>query len=238
MLHRDYHEGEESSIDNERGAVSDSVISEASFQTRPNSIRSSNQGSLLDPSPPYALSLHEYQTDHDYSATTERIQETTQSIVLSGGGKPLVLRIYVMESRNLIATENFGSRRTSSVIQIGLMGRLKQEVSLNLHREIYVDLPLVGMWVLRCVCWQITTSRKDLVGVFEIPIGTIFTSGRVREQPQWYTLEEQSWSGETKQQELAGEVKLRFTLLSSDDDAALSADDSYENIRKLTQATV
>ena len=230
LLLREYHEREEPSIDNERSAASDLVNVEASYQPRPSSIRSSNQGSLLDPSPPYALSLHEYQTDHVYSATTERVATTTQRIVetiqdtneftriisLSGSQEPWLVRICVMELCTLTAETDFEPSNISLIAQLRL-GYVKRKVNLTLNTQqnTYVNLPLAEPWLLEIVCWHVTNGwEKETFGKFELNLANCIWSGGVHMPPAWYTLECPVGKKKMKKTEHVGKVKLQFTLLA------------------------
>ena len=235
LLLREYHEREEPSIDNERSAASDLVNVEAYYQPRPSSIRSSNQGSLLDPSPPYALSLHEYQTDHVYSATTERVTTTTQRIVettrdtneftriisLSGSQEPWLVRICVMESVmescTLTAKTVLESINISSIAQIRL-GSVKREIdlALNTQQNTYLNLPLAEPWLLEIVCWHVINGReKHTFGNFELNLADCIWIGGVHMPPAWYTLKKPSWNSEFgfRESKRAGKVKLQLTVL-------------------------
>lgn len=67
--HRDVA-GHEQSISTEFNSdmvMGEVVLTQSSLPARPSSIRSSNQGSVLDPSPPYAISLHEETRGYEYS---------------------------------------------------------------------------------------------------------------------------------------------------------------------------
>ena len=222
FLLRGYHQGEESSrIDNDASAVRDFVISQAHHRTRPSSISSSDQGSLPDPSPPYALSMNKYQTDHVYATTT-------QSITSSGGEEPLIIRVYVMESCQIVKKNKSRSRSLPLVAEIA-RGPSAQEISIQIQEEvqeeeIYVDLPLVGRWLLKFVCWH---DSGEIVCRFEMNVESIIWNQSMHplhQQPKWYAT-------------FGGKVKLGFTLLDPANEAASPAD-LYKKFRKLAQTTV
>jgi hypothetical protein len=206
FLLREYHEGEGSStIDNEDSTVLDLVMSEAPYQLSPSSIGSSDQGSLLDPSPPYALSLHEYQTDHEYE-------------------EPLILRVYVTKSRH-IAKKNKTRSRNLPLVAETARGPSTQEISLHIQEEVqeelYVDLPLVGRWILKFVCWH---DSGEIVCRFEMNVESIIWNQSVRplhQQPKWYAT-------------FGDRVKIGFTLLDPANEAASLAD-FYKKFRKLVE---
>ena len=219
--------------------VSDSLNSETFFQLRPSSIPSSDQGSLLDPSPPYAISLHEYVTDHAYSLPTTRlpIRDFGQHNISDRREKPLILEVSVGRIFNLDPKDKSRTRSPFLVICRGF--RKYSTPTLNGESNppwnIRFTVPLVGDPLLSCVLWNKSILTKDYVGEIDINVGDIFSSGTMQTGPKWYGLGDTRPVGGKKSHKMWVLIQLRFALVDSSN-AAASPREIYERLRTFVGA--
>ncbi|KAH0836106.1 Phosphatidylserine decarboxylase proenzyme 3 [Fonsecaea pedrosoi] len=135
--------------------------------------------------------------------------------------KPLILKVYVIKARNLAPKDRSGTSdpSTPSIAK-----------TLNPEWKICFDMPLTGVPLLECMCWDKDRFGKDYMGEFDIPIEDIFPNGQIQTQPKWYRLNSRRPSGK-KQSNVSGEVYMQFSLVDSANPSA-----SPDEIRKKFQA--
>ena len=91
-------------------------------------------------------------------------------------------------------------------------------------------MPLTGVPLLECICWDKDRFKKDYMGEFDIPIEDIFTNGQIQTQPKWYKLKSRRPTSK-KGSNVSGEVYMQFSLVDSANPSA-----SPEEVRKKYQA--
>ncbi|KAF7588492.1 hypothetical protein BBP40_005660 [Aspergillus hancockii] len=73
-------------------------------------------------------------------------------------------------------------------------------------------MPVVGVPLLECICWDHDRFGKDYMGEFDIPLEEIFAEGQVHQQPKWYTLKSKRKPSKKKDNDISGEILLQFSL--------------------------
>jgi phosphatidylserine decarboxylase len=104
------------------------------------------------------------------------------------------------------------------------LGTSKQStpsISKNLNPEwkICFDMPLTGVPLLECMCWDKDRFGKDYMGEFDIAIEDIFNNGKIQQEPKWYRLKSRRNSTK-KQSTVSGEVQMQFSLVDSENPSA------------------
>lgn len=87
-------------------------------------------------------------------------------------------------------------------------------------------MPLTGVPLLECSCWDKDRFGKDYMGEFDIPIEDIFSNGQIQQEPKWYKLKSRRREGK-KSSTVSGEVLIQFSIVDSANPSA-----SPEEIRK------
>ncbi|KAJ9602390.1 phosphatidylserine decarboxylase [Cladophialophora chaetospira] len=148
--------------------------------------------------------------------------------------KPMILKVYVIKARNLAAKDRSGTSDPYLVVTLGNARQATPSVSKNLNPEwkICFDMPLTGVPLLECICWDKDRFKKDYMGEFDIPIEDIFPNGQIQTQPKWYKLKSRRPTSK-KGSNVSGEVYLQFSLVDSANPSA-----SPEEIRKKFQAYI
>jgi hypothetical protein len=113
--------------------------------------------------------------------------------------------------------------------KVGLSG---DRSSPRKHGEIYADLLLAGICLLKFACWDNASSKRAIAGEYEDHVDKILWDQSVHQQPKWYTLKDSNGTAFKYLFNLRhiGSVKLRFTLLDHADPAA-SPNDTYQKFR-------
>ena len=150
------------------------------------------------------------------------------------GEKPLVLKIYVIRGRGLAAKDKSGTSDPYLVVNLGTAKQSTPSISKNLNPEwkVVFDMPLTGVPLLECVCWDKDRFGKDYMGEFDLAVEDIFARGGVQSEPKWYKLKSKRKSKGSKA-EVSGEVQLQFQLIDSNNPAA-----SPEDIRRKFKAHI
>ncbi|KIX07573.1 phosphatidylserine decarboxylase [Rhinocladiella mackenziei CBS 650.93] len=148
--------------------------------------------------------------------------------------KPLILKVYVIKARNLAAKDKSGTSDPYLVVTLGNSKQSTPSISKNLNPEwkICFDIPLTGVPLLECMCWDKDRFGKDYMGEFDIAIEDIFPNGQVQSEPKWYKLKSGARAGK-KGSAVSGEVLMQFTIVDSANPSA-----SPEEIRKKFQAYI
>ncbi|KAL3466230.1 phosphatidylserine decarboxylase-domain-containing protein [Aspergillus heterothallicus] len=128
--------------------------------------------------------------------------------------RPLVLKVSVLRGRNLAAKDRGG---TSDPYLIVTLGEARQSTptifkTLNPEWNVTFEMPVLGVPLLECICWDHDRFGKDYLGEFDIPLEDIFADGEIQQQPKWYTLKSNRKSGKRKDSNVSGEILLQFSL--------------------------
>ncbi|KIW42562.1 phosphatidylserine decarboxylase [Exophiala oligosperma] len=146
----------------------------------------------------------------------------------SSDSKPLILKVYVVKARNLAAKDRSGTSDPYLVVTLGNSKQSTPSISKNLNPEwkICFDMPLTGVPLLECMCWDKDRFGKDYMGEFDIAIEDIFANGKVQQEPKWYKLKSRR-VGSKKESTVSGEVLMQFSIIDSANPSA-----SPDEIRK------
>ncbi|KAI9729474.1 MAG: phosphatidylserine decarboxylase [Cirrosporium novae-zelandiae] len=134
--------------------------------------------------------------------------------------KSLVLRIAVLKARNLAAKDRGGTSDPYLVVTLGETRQSTSAIPKNLNPEWNetFDLPINGVPLLECFCWDKDRFGKDYLGELDIPLEDIFANGNIKQEPRWYPL--RSARKKSKKNDVSGEVLLQFQLVDSSNEAA------------------
>lgn len=148
--------------------------------------------------------------------------------------KPLILKIYVIRGRNLAAKDKSGTSDPYLVVSLGASKQSTPTISKTLNPEwkVCFDMPLTGVPLLECVCWDRDRFGKDYMGEFDIAVEEIFAKGGIQSEPRWYKLKSKRKAKNSKA-EVSGEVQLQFQLVDSANPAA-----SPDDIRRRFKAHI
>ncbi|KAL2033109.1 hypothetical protein VTO58DRAFT_106281 [Aureobasidium pullulans] len=129
-------------------------------------------------------------------------------------GFNLVLRVQVLEGRNLAPKDKNGTSDPYLVITLGDAREATSVIdkTLNPKWNQTFDLPISGIssLLLEGVCWDKDRFSKDYMGEFDVALEDIFTNGQTAQEPKWYKLESRK-SGR-KKSNASGEVLLKFSV--------------------------
>ncbi|KAL4783192.1 phosphatidylserine decarboxylase-domain-containing protein [Aspergillus varians] len=151
--------------------------------------------------------------------------------------KPLALKVSVLRGRNLAAKDRRG---TSDPYLIVTLGEARQSTptifkTLNPEWNVTFEMPVVGVPLLECICWDHDRFGKDYLGEFDIPLEDIFMDGDLQQQPKWYTLKSNRKSGKRKDSNVSGEILLQFSL-SDPSNPTASPTEIYQRFKTLVCA--
>ncbi|KAL9111793.1 MAG: hypothetical protein Q9227_003852 [Pyrenula ochraceoflavens] len=146
-------------------------------------------------------------------------------------GKPLILKTYIIQARNLAAKDKSGTSDPYLVVTLGnaRQSTLSIPKTLNPEWKVTFDLPISGVPLLECICWDKDRFGKDYMGEFDIAVEDIFANGKMVQEPRWYTLESNRKGG--KKQQVSGEVQIQFSVLDPAHPSA-SPEDIYQKFKK------
>lgn len=129
-------------------------------------------------------------------------------------GFNLVLRVQVLEGRNLAPKDKNGTSDPYLVITLGDAREATSVIDKTLNPKWHqtFDLPISGIssLLLEGVCWDKDRFSKDYMGEFDVALEDIFTNGQTAQEPKWYKLESRK-SGR-KKSNASGEVLLKFSV--------------------------
>ncbi|EXJ79249.1 phosphatidylserine decarboxylase [Capronia epimyces CBS 606.96] len=158
--------------------------------------------------------------------------------------KPLILKLYVIKVLDLpsvdmaqipnsFAGTKPGCKRQYLIVTLGNSKQSTPSIpkTLNPEWKICFDMPLTGVPLLECICWDKDRFGKDYMGEFDLPIEDIFANGQVQQEPKWYKLK--SRRATKKDTAVSGEVLMQFSIVDSANPSA-----SPEEIRKKFQAYI
>ncbi|KAF3491013.1 C2 domain-containing protein [Arthroderma uncinatum] len=142
----------------------------------------------------------------DLSVSSSGITETKH---------PLILKTQVISGRNLAAKDRNGMSDPYLVVTLGHARQSTPTISKTLNPEwnVCFDLPIVGVPLLECVCWDKDRFGKDYMGEFDIPLEDIFSNGQVQQDPQWYDLQSKWKTTSKKNNDVSGQIQLQFSLV-------------------------
>ncbi|KAM5444922.1 phosphatidylserine decarboxylase [Microsporum ferrugineum] len=128
---------------------------------------------------------------------------------------PLILKTQVISGRNLAAKDRNGMSDPYLVITLGHARESTPTISKTLNPEwnVCFDLPVVGVPLLECVCWDKDRFGKDYMGEFDIPLEDIFSNGQIQQEPQWYDLQSKWKTSSKKNNDVSGQIQLQFSLI-------------------------
>ncbi|KAJ5884806.1 hypothetical protein N7495_009316 [Penicillium taxi] len=155
--------------------------------------------------------------------------------------KPLLLKVTVIRGRNLAAKDRSGTSDPYLVVTLGDSRQSTPTISKTLNPEwkVSFEMPVGGVPLLECICWDHDRFGKDYMGEFDIPLEDIFEDGKVEQEPQWYTLKSKRASNRTKKKKdnnVSGEILLQFSLSDSSNPTASPAD-TYLKFKNLVCAS-
>ncbi|EDN03251.1 phosphatidylserine decarboxylase proenzyme [Histoplasma capsulatum] len=139
--------------------------------------------------------------------------------------KPLFLKATVISGRNLAPKDRNGLSDPYLVVSLGEARQSTPTISKTLNPEwnVSFDLPILGVPLLECICWDKDRFGKDYMGEFYIPLEDIFSAGTIQPQPQWYTLHSGRKAGK-KRSDVSGEIQMQFALFDPSDPSAQPAE--------------
>ncbi|KAK7903838.1 phosphatidylserine decarboxylase [Exophiala xenobiotica] len=158
----------------------------------------------------------------------------TSNTHLPSEQKPLILKVYVIKARNLAAKDRSGTSDPYLVVTLGTARQSTPSISKNLNPEwkICFDMPLTGVPLLECICWDKDRFGKDYMGEFDIAVEDIFADGKIQQEPRWYKLKSRRALSK-KQSIVSGEVLMQFSIVDSANPSA-----SPEEIQKKFHAYI
>ncbi|KAF9888150.1 hypothetical protein FE257_009286 [Aspergillus nanangensis] len=148
--------------------------------------------------------------------------------------KSLCLKVSVLRGRNLAAKDRGG---TSDPYLIVTLGDARQSTptimkTLNPEWNSTFEMPVMGVPLLECICWDHDRFGKDYLGEFDIPLEDIFAAGEVHQQPTWYTLTSKRKPSKKKDSNISGEILMQFSLVDTSNPAATPGE-IYQKFRQL-----
>lgn len=150
--------------------------------------------------------------------------------------RPLMLKVYVIRGRNLAAKDKSGTSDPYLSVTLGPSKQTTPTISKTLNPEwkVCFDMPLLGVPLIECTCWDRDRFGKDYMGEFDIAVEELFINGAVQTEPRWYPLRsKRKHTG--KKSDVSGEIQMQFQLLSSANPAA-SPDEIRQKFRQVISA--
>jgi phosphatidylserine decarboxylase len=140
-------------------------------------------------------------------------------------GMGLVLRVQVIKGRGLAAKDRSGTSDPYLVLAVGdskqATGTMQKTLDPEWNQTLEFPVVSADCATLRVVCWDKDRFKKDYMGEFDVAIEDIFHSGITTPDPTWHRLEGRRSGGKKKKDEnVSGEVQLKFTLYDAINTAA------------------
>ncbi|KAJ5626202.1 Phosphatidylserine decarboxylase-related protein [Penicillium lagena] len=131
--------------------------------------------------------------------------------------KPLMLKITVIRGRNLAPKDRGGTSDPYLVVNLGDARQSTPTIPKTLNPEwnVSFEMPVMGVPLLECICWDHDRFGKDYLGEFDIPLEDLFLEGDVDQQPKWYTLTSKRKPAKKKDSVISGEILLQFSISDS-----------------------
>ncbi|KAJ5930107.1 Phosphatidylserine decarboxylase-related protein [Penicillium verhagenii] len=179
------------------------------------------------------------------ASSTPGQSRSTSPMRIPAEAKPLLLKVTVIRGRNLAAKDRggtsdpFANMRDLQYLVVTL-GDGRQSTptifkSLNPEWNVSFEMPLNGVPLLECICWDHDRFGKDYLGEFDIALEDIFVDGEIKKQATWYTLKSKRVSNRKKKNKknsnVSGEILLQFSLSDSASPTA-SPSDTYRKFKK------
>ncbi|EED19403.1 phosphatidylserine decarboxylase Psd2, putative [Talaromyces stipitatus ATCC 10500] len=170
-------------------------------------------------------------------STTPIQQSRNPSPLRSPMESTLILRVNVVKGRNLAAKDRGGTSDPYLVVSLGSARDSTPTISKTLNPDwnVTFELPISGVPLLECVCWDRDRFGRDYMGEFDIPLEEIFAEGETQHQPTWYTLESKRRRGKKKEHIVSGEILIQFSLLDTANPNASPAD-TYRKFKSIVCA--
>ncbi|KAK2758951.1 hypothetical protein FQN54_003049 [Arachnomyces sp. PD_36] len=149
--------------------------------------------------------------------------------------KPLILKTSVISGRNLAAKDRNGTSDPYLVVTLGDARESTPTISKTLNPEwnVCFELPVLGVPLLECICWDKDRFGKDYMGEFDLPLEEIFADGEIQQSPRWYTLKSKRLSGKKKKEsDVSGEIQLQFSIYDPANPTA-SAEEIYGKFKAI-----
>src|SRR5271154_718210 len=115
------------------------------------------------------------------------IHISKETLIAPAGPKPR-RKGPVRNKRSSMSTGCAAETRTDSyqylVVNLGTSKQSTPSISKNLNPEwkICLDMPLTGVPLVECVCWDKDRFGKDYMGEFDIAVEDIFANGKVQQE--------------------------------------------------------
>ncbi|KAL4931066.1 putative phosphatidylserine decarboxylase Psd2 [Aspergillus undulatus] len=151
--------------------------------------------------------------------------------------RPLILKVSVLQGRNLAAKDRGGTSDPYLVVTLGESRQSTPTIfkTLNPEWNVNFEMPVVGVPLLECICWDHDRFGKDYMGEFDIALEDIFADGELQQQPKWFPLESNRKATRKKDSKVSGEILLQFSLSDPANPAASPAE-IYQKFKTLTSA--
>ncbi|PWY87517.1 phosphatidylserine decarboxylase [Aspergillus heteromorphus CBS 117.55] len=151
--------------------------------------------------------------------------------------KPLILKVFAIRGRNLAAKDRGGTSDPYLVVTLGDARQSTPTIPKTLNPEwnVTFEMPVMGVPLLECICWDHDRFGKDYLGEFDIALEDIFQNGETHQQPKWYTLRSKRKPTKKKDSMVSGEILLQFTLLDASNPNAPGSE-TYQKFRNLVSA--
>ncbi|OJJ44379.1 hypothetical protein ASPZODRAFT_144950 [Penicilliopsis zonata CBS 506.65] len=172
------------------------------------------------------------------SATPTPGQSRSTSPMRMAETKPLTLKITVVKGRNLAAKDRGGTSDPYLVITLGESRQSTPTIfkTLNPEWNVSFEMPVIGVPLLECICWDHDRFGKDYMGEFDIPLEEIFADGEINQSPKWYTLNSKRKGGKRKKDStVSGEILIQFSLYDPVNPGA-SPTETYHKFRSVVCA--
>ncbi|CEJ57426.1 Putative Phosphatidylserine decarboxylase [Penicillium brasilianum] len=180
------------------------------------------------------------------SASSTPGQSRSTSPMRSMDTKPLLIKVTVIKGRNLAAKDRGGTSDPYLVVTLGDARQSTPTISKTLNPEwnVSFEMPVMGIPLLECICWDHDRFGKDYMGEFDIALEDIFADGQVNQEPTWYTLKSKRATNrpsrkmkkkEKKDSNVSGEILLQFSLSDSANPSASPAE-TYRKFKTLVSA--
>ncbi|CEL07627.1 Putative Phosphatidylserine decarboxylase [Aspergillus calidoustus] len=151
--------------------------------------------------------------------------------------RPLALKVSVLRGRNLAAKDRGGTSDPYLIVTLGDSRQSTPTIfkTLNPEWNVTFEMPVLGVPLLECICWDHDRFGKDYLGEFDIALEDIFADGEIQQQPKWYTLKSNRKSGKRKDSNVSGEILLQFSL-SDPANPTASPTEIYQRFKTLVCA--
>ncbi|KAJ5220169.1 Phosphatidylserine decarboxylase-related protein [Penicillium chermesinum] len=181
------------------------------------------------------------------TTTTPGQSRSTSPMRAPLDSKPLLLKVTVIRGRNLAAKDRGGTSDPYLIVNLGDARQSTPTIPKTLNPEwnVSFEMPVMGVPLLECICWDHDRFGKDYLGEFDIALEDIFTGGEIEQQPTWYTLKSKRAANPTrpattkkkkkKDSNVSGEILLQFSLADPSDPTA-TTHDIYRKFKQLVCA--